>query len=65
MKNNLKNLAIVTLTIASCYNSYQLGKQSKVNEIKKNMVELEMEWFHYQDVEKIVEAKNIWSEYED
>jgi hypothetical protein len=62
MKNNLKNVVIVALTIACCYNSYQLGKQNKVNEIKRNIVELEMEWFHYQDVEKIVEAKNIYLE---
>ena len=65
MKNNLKNVAIVALTIACCYNSYQLGKQSKVNEIKRNMVELEMEWYHESDVEKIVEARDIWFEYED
>ena len=62
MRNNLKNVAIAALTITCCYNSYQLGKQSKVNEIKRNIVELEMEWFHYQDVEKIVEAKNIYLE---
>ncbi len=62
MKNNLKNVAIVALTIVCCYNSFQLGKQSKVSEIKRNMAELEMEWFHYQDVEKIVEAKNIYLE---
>ena len=62
MKNNLKNVAIVALTIACCYNSYQLGKQSKVDEIKRNMVELEMEWYHESDVEKIVESKNIYLE---
>ena len=62
MKNNLKNVAIVALTNVCCYNSFQLGKQSKVSEIKRNMAELEMEWFHYQDVEKIVEAKNIYLE---
>ena len=29
------------------------------------MTELDMEWYHESDVRKIVEARNIWFEYED
>jgi hypothetical protein len=64
MKSKIKDAVIVTMIFVSSYNCYQIGKQDKIEEIKRNMVELDMEWYHYQDVEKIVEAKNIWSEYE-
>jgi len=62
MKNKIKNVAIITMIFVSSYNCYQIGKQDKIDEIKRNMTELDMEWFHYQDVEKIVEAKSIYFE---
>jgi hypothetical protein len=35
------------------------GKQKKVNEIKLTMSELEMDWYHWQDVESIIENESI------
>jgi len=35
------------------------GKQKKVNEIKLTMSELEMDWYHWQDMADIVESKSI------
>ena len=35
------------------------GKQKKVNEIKQTMTELEMDWYHLQDVEAIIEDEGI------
>ena len=35
------------------------GKQKKVNEIKQTMTELEMDWYHWQDVEAIIEDEGI------
>ena len=35
------------------------GKQKKVNEIKQTMTELEMDWYHWQDVESIIENESI------
>ena len=64
MKNKIKNVAIITMVFVSCYNSYQIGKEHRSDEIKRNITELDMEWYHESDVRKIVEAKNIWSEYE-
>ena len=65
MKSKIKDAVIVTMIFVSSYNCYQIGKEHRSDEIKRNMTELDMEWYHYQDVEKIVEAKNIWFEYED
>ena len=31
------------------------GKQKKVNEIKQTMTDLQMDWYHWQDVESIIE----------
>jgi len=62
MKNKIKNVAIITMIFVSSYNCYQIGKQDKIDEIKRNMTELDMEWYHYQDVEKIVEARSIYFE---
>ena len=62
MKSKIKDAVIVTMIFVSSYNCYQIGKQHKIDEIKRNMVELDMEWYHYQDVEKIVEARSIYFE---
>ena len=62
MKNKIKNVAIITMVFVSCYNSYQIGKEHRSDEIKRNMVELEMEWYHESDVRKIVEARSIYFE---
>ncbi len=35
------------------------GKQTKVNQIKQTMSDLEMDWYHFQDVEAIIENENI------
>jgi len=35
------------------------GKQTKVNQIKKTMSDLEMDWYHFQDVEAIIENESI------
>ena len=35
------------------------GKQTKVNQIKQTMTELEMDWYHWQDVEAIIENESI------
>ncbi len=35
------------------------GKQKKVNEIKQTLTELEMDWYHWQDVESIIENESI------
>ena len=36
------------------------GKQTKVNQIKQTMTELEMDWYHWQDVEAIIENESIY-----
>jgi len=35
------------------------GKQQKVDQILTTMSDLQMEWYMWQDVEKIVESKSI------
>jgi len=35
------------------------GKQQKVDQILNTMSDLQMEWYMWQDVEKIVESKSI------
>ncbi len=35
------------------------GKQTKVNQIKQTMSDLEMDWYHFQDVEAIIENESI------
>ena len=35
------------------------GKQKKVNEIKQTMTDLQMDWYHWQDVESIIEDESI------
>ena len=35
------------------------GKQTKVNQIKQTMSDLEMDWYHFQDVEAITENESI------
>ena len=35
------------------------GQQNKVNQIKQTMTELEMDWYHWQDVESIIENESI------
>jgi hypothetical protein len=35
------------------------GKQNKVKQIKQTMSKLEMDWYHWQDVEYIIENKSI------
>jgi len=38
------------------------GKQQKVTEIQNKLNDLNMEWYQWQDVEKIVTSKSINSE---
>jgi hypothetical protein len=35
------------------------GKQTKVKQIKQTMSDLEMDWYHFQDVEAIIENESI------
>lgn len=35
------------------------GKKTKVNQIKQTMSDLEMDWYHFQDVEAIIENESI------
>ena len=35
------------------------GKQTKINQIKQTMSDLEMDWYHFQDVEAIIENESI------
>ncbi len=38
------------------------GKQMKVNQIKQTMSDLEMDWYHFSDVEAIIENESIHGE---
>ena len=52
-------LIIVALTIAGYVTGYDNGQQQKVVEIQNKIQEIDMEWYHYQDVENIVASKTI------
>ena len=52
-------LLIVALTIAGYLTGYDNGQQQKVVEIQNKIQEIDMEWYHYQDVENIVASKTI------
>ena len=52
-------LIIVALTVAGYLTGYDNGQQQKVVEIQNKIQEIDMEWYHYQDVENIVASKTI------
>ena len=52
-------LIIVALTIAGYLTGYDNGQEQKVVEIQNKIQEIDMEWYHYQDVESIVASKTI------
>jgi|CoawatStandDraft_6_1074263.scaffolds.fasta_scaffold51213_2 hypothetical protein len=52
-------LIIVALTIAGYLTGYDNGQEQKVVEIQNKIQEIDMEWYHYQDVENIVASKTI------
>jgi hypothetical protein len=52
-------LIIVALTIAGYVTGYDNGQEQKVVEIQNKIQEIDMEWYHYQDVENIVASKTI------
>jgi len=52
-------LIIVALTIAGYVTGYDKGQEQKVVEIQNKIQEIDMEWYHYQDVENIVASKTI------
>ena len=52
-------LLIVAVTIAGYLTGYDNGQQQKVVEIQNKIQEIDMEWYHYQDVENIVASKTI------
>ena len=52
-------LFIVALTVAGYLAGYDNGQQQKVVEIQNKIQEIDMEWYHYQDVENIVSSKTI------
>ena len=52
-------LLIVAVTIAGYLTGYDNGQQQKVVEIQNKIQEIDMEWYHYTDVESIIESKTI------
>ena len=52
-------LIVVALTIAGYLTGYDNGQEQKVVEIQNKIQEIDMEWYHYQDVENIVASKTI------
>ena len=52
-------LLIVAVTIAGYLSGYDNGQEQKVVEIQNKIQEIDMEWYHYQDVENIVASKTI------
>ena len=59
-KKKVITLVCVTLMTTGGYLlSVDNGKQQKVDQILNTMSDLQMEWYMWQDVEKIVESKSI------
>ena len=60
--NKKKAITLVCVTLMTT-GGYLLGvdngKQQKVDQILNTMSDLQMEWYMWQDVEKIVESKSI------
>jgi len=60
--NKKKAITLVCVTLMTT-GGYLLGvdngKQQKVDQILTTMSNLQMEWYMWQDVEKIVESKSI------
>ena len=52
-------LIIAALTVAGYLTGYDNGQEQKVVEIQNKIQEIDMEWYHYQDVENIVASKTI------
>jgi len=52
-------LIVVALTVAGYLTGYDNGQEQKVVEIQNKIQEIDMEWYHYQDVENIVASKTI------
>ena len=59
-KKKAITLACVTLMTTGGYLlGVDNGKQQKVDQILTTMSDLQMEWYMWKDVEKIVESKSI------
>lgn len=58
--NKKKTIALVCLVfIGGYFVGNTSGKQQKVNEIQERLTDIGMEWYQWQDVEKIVNNKSI------
>ena len=54
--NKKKTIALALLVFIG---SYFAGQESKVNQINNKLSELNMDWYQWQDVEKIVNNESI------
>ena len=54
--NKKKTIALALLVFIG---GYFAGQTSKVNQINNKLSELNMDWYQWQDVEKIVNNKSI------
>ncbi len=61
--NKKKAIALACVVFIGGYlTGIDNGKQQKVTEIQNKLNDLDMEWYQWQDVEKIVTSKSINSE---
>ena len=49
----------IALTLLVFIGGYFAGQESKVNQINNKLSELNMDWYQWQDVEKIVNNESI------
>ena len=59
LKSTMPYLFLVALAITGYHTGYNNGQEQKVVEIQNKIQEIDMEWYHYQDVENIVSSKSI------
>jgi len=58
--NKKKTIALALLVFIGGYFAGNTnGKQQKVTEIQNKLKDLDMEWYQWQDVEKIVDGESI------
>ena len=58
--NKKKTIALACLVFIGGYFAGNTnGKQQKVTEIQNKLSDLDMEWYQWQDVEKIVDGESI------
>jgi len=58
--NNKKAIALACLVFIGGYFAGNTnGKQEKVTEIQNKLNDLDMEWYQWEDVEKIVDGESI------